>query len=206
MAPFILARFKLSIVLPFCLSTLLMAQDKLQALQLAGAAFDRTQHAIVYDGSYFPLKYPGGDVPDHIGVCTDVVIRSYRAYNIDLQKRVHEDMRAHFNLYPSRRIWGMKGPDKNIDHRRVPNLQKFFSRHGKSLAISSRQKDYLPGDIVTWRLKGGLPHIGIVSHIKSSNSDRYQIIHNIGSGPMIEDVLFDFDITGHYRYLPIILP
>lgn len=185
-------------------NTLDRATDKLQPKQLTEAAFERTKHAIIYDGSYYSLTYPGGDVPDTIGVCTDVVIRSYRAFNIDLQKLVHEDMKKNFALYPSSRIWGMKRPDKNIDHRRVPNLQKFFTRHGKSLKISPIKEDYLPGDLVTWMLGGNLPHIGIVSDIKDPESGRYKIIHNIGGGPVIEDVLFEFQITGHYRYFPSI--
>ncbi len=124
---------------------------------------ERTRHTVVYDGSYYRIPYPGGDVPDNVGVCTDVVIRSYRALGIDLQELVHKDMTAHFDKYPSKRIWGLSRPDPNIDHRRVPNLQVFFERNGISLPVTGKAADYLPGDIVTWMLPGNLPHIGIVT-------------------------------------------
>lgn len=170
--------------------------------ELLQAALARTQHQVIYDGSYRQIDYPGGDVPNHIGVCTDVIIRSYRALGIDLQQLVHEDMRTNFSQYPSKRIWGLNTPDKNIDHRRVPNLQVFFQRHGVIKPISSRPQDYAPGDIVTWMLPGNLPHIGIVSDKLNPQTQIPAIIHNIGAGPKVEDMLFDFTITGHYRYLP----
>ncbi len=168
--------------------------------QLAAAGLARTQHQVRYDGSYYKIDYPKGDVPAHLGVCTDVVIRSYRALGIDLQQRLHEDIKAHFNAYPSKRIWGLRKADSNIDHRRVPNLQAFFRRHGTVLANSQRAQDYLPGDIVTWMLPGNLPHIGIVAAQFNKTAKRPLIIHNIGDGPKLEDRLFDFPITGHYRY------
>ena len=170
--------------------------------KLVKAAKARTLLDITYDGSYFSMTYPNGDVPAHIGVCTDVVIRSYRKLGVDLQKNVHEDMAAHFNEYPSKRIWGLKRPDRNIDHRRVPNLQVFFSRHGTKLPVSQNGEDYLPGDLVTWMLPGNLPHIGIVSDAVDNKTKTPLIIHNIGAGPKQENMLFDYRITGHYRYIP----
>lgn len=167
---------------------------------LVQAAIDRTNDQVTYDGRYFNIPYPNGDVPAKLGVCTDVVIRSYRKINIDLQKLVHEDMTHNFGDYPSRRIWGLSRPDANIDHRRVPNLQTFFSRNGRSLKITNSGADYQPGDIVTWMLAGNLPHIGIVTSIESVDGQRPLIVHNIGAGPQIEDMLFRYKITGHYRY------
>ena len=165
---------------------------------LVRAAVERTKHRVRYDGSYRRIDYPGGDVPDHVGVCTDVVIRSFRRVGVDLQRTVHEDMRANFGRYPDH--WGLRRPDRNIDHRRVPNLQTFFSRHGTSLAVSDDPADYLPGDLVTWMLPRNLPHIGIVIDRRSADGKRPLIVHNIGAGPKAEDGLFDYPITGHYRY------
>ncbi|MBU2886302.1 DUF1287 domain-containing protein [Gilvimarinus agarilyticus] len=170
--------------------------------QLASAAEERTQHEITYDGSYRAIGYPNGDVPEHIGVCTDVVIRAYRTLGVDLQQLVHEDMLAHFDLYPSQRMWGLSKTDTNIDHRRVPNLQTFFARHGTELAQSNTAADYQAGDIVSWMLPGNLPHIGIVTNQMSAQTNRPLIVHNIGAGPRLEDVLFAYPITGHYRYRP----
>jgi uncharacterized protein YijF (DUF1287 family) len=166
--------------------------------QFAAAALARTQHTVRYDPAYVRLAYPGGDVPADTGVCTDEVIRAYRAVGIDLQKEVHEDMAANFSAYP--RKWGRREPDPNIDHRRVPNLMVFFSRKGESLPITDRAEDYVPGDLVTWDLGGGLTHIGMVVDKKTLFSRRYMIVHNIGAGPKLEDVLFDWKIIGHYRY------
>ena len=165
---------------------------------LVDAAKERTRHSITYDGNYYRIEYPNGDVPADKGVCTDVVIRVYRSMGIDLQKLVHEDMRDHFSSYPKR--WGLTAPDPNIDHRRVPNLQTFFERNGKSLPITQEPQDYLPGDIITWILPGSLPHIGIVVDEKSGDGNRYLIVHNIGAGPQMEDVLFRYPVSGHYRY------
>jgi uncharacterized protein YijF (DUF1287 family) len=170
--------------------------------QLARAALARTRHRVTYDGSYFTMAYPNGDVPAHLGVCTDMVIRSYRLLGVDLQQAVHEDMTRHFAAYPSRRIWGLTRPDPNIDHRRVPNLQVFLTRNGEALPVSSRPEAYRAGDLVTWMLPGNLPHIGIVSDRRTANGERRLMVHNIGAGPRLEDVLFRFPITGHYRYRP----
>ena len=164
---------------------------------LSTAAIERTTHIVTYDGTYRPIPYPGGDVPDNLGVCTDVVVRAYRALGIDLQLEVHEEMSADFRAFPQR--WGLPGPDPNIDHRRVPNLQVFFARRGEALAITSDPADYQPGDIVTWDL-GSLPHIGIVVDRRSGDGRRFMVVHNIGRGPQLEDCLFDFPVTGHYRY------
>lgn len=171
-------------------------------LQLAAAAQEHIQQKVRYDGRYIRISYPGGDVPADIGVCTDVIIRVYRKLGIDLQELVHQDMRKHFELYPSKRIWGLSRPDTNIDHRRVPNLQTFFSRHGKQLPVSTEGSSYQAGDLVTWMLPGNLPHIGIVSDKRSEDGSRPLIVHNIGAGTVIEDMLFNFQITGHYRYIP----
>lgn len=167
--------------------------------KLVAAAIDRTNHVVRYDPGYVHLAYPGGDVPPETGVCTDEIIRAYRALGIDLQKEVHEDMASHFDLYPSRAIWKLERTDTNIDHRRVPNLRVFFSRKGEVLPITDRAEDYSPGDLVTWDLGGGVGHIGIVVDRKTTLG-RYMIEHNIGEGPRIEDVLFGWKITGHYRY------
>ena len=169
---------------------------------IVSALMERTTHQVTYDGAYLSIAYPNGDVPDNIGVCTDVIIRSYRKLGVDLQKLVHEDMLKNFSLYPSHRIWGLKTTDKNIDHRRVPNLQTFFQRHGQELSTSNDSTDYKPGDIVTWMLPGNLPHIGIVIDRVSDSSDNPLIVHNIGRGPNVDDMLFDFKITGHYRFVP----
>ncbi|SMF24422.1 hypothetical protein SAMN02745866_01590 [Alteromonadaceae bacterium Bs31] len=184
-----------------CALLVLITQNTFAQQTLVDAALERTKHRVTYDGTYYAIPYPNGDVPNNIGVCTDVVIRSYRKVGIDLQERVHEDIRQHFSAYPSQRIWGHTKPDKNIDHRRVPNLQTFFSRHGKKLAITENPEDYKAGDLVTWMLPGNLPHIGIVSNQKSSSGVPL-IVHNIGRGPKLEDMLFSASIDGHYRYFP----
>ena len=149
-----------------------------------------------YDPVYRQLDYPGGDVPLNTGVCTDVVIRALRAQGLDLQKRVHEDMRGHFAAYP--RNWGLTRADRNIDHRRVPNLMTWFQRQGMALKVSDKLVDYRPGDIVTWDLGRGLTHIGIVSDRQGTGGVPL-ILHNIGRGTQEEDILFGFRITGHYR-------
>ncbi|MCB1644608.1 MAG: DUF1287 domain-containing protein [Pseudomonadales bacterium] len=166
------------------------------------AALERTKQNVSYNGSYFKIAYPNGDVPAHRGVCTDVVIRSYRAIGTDLQSLVHQDMSLNFGQYPSNRIWGLTSTDKNIDHRRVPNLQVFFARKGQSLPITSDPEDYVPGDLVTWMLPGNLPHIGVVTDQLSMESANPLIVHNIGGGPELDDMLFNYEITGHYRYVP----
>ncbi len=190
----------ISVLIITPLLTLPLGAKADQATRLVEAAKARTTHNVHYDGSYFRIAYPNGDVPAHVGVCTDVVIRAYRQLGIDLQKEIHEDMRADFAAYPSKRIWGLTRPDKNIDHRRVPNLQRFFERHGESLPVSGYGKNYQPGDLVTWKLPGNLPHIGIVVDERSHDGERPLIVHNIGEGPKMEDMLFHYPITGHYRY------
>jgi uncharacterized protein len=165
---------------------------------LSKAACELTEQKVTYDPSYFVIPYPNGDVPSNKGVCTDVVIRAYRKVGIDLQKEVHEDMSANFSLYP--KIWGLKHTDKNIDHRRVPNLMVFFSRKGEVLPITNNPIDYSPGDLVCWDLGGGITHIGIVVNKKSGDGKRYLIVHNIGGGQVYADCLFDYTIIGHYRY------
>jgi uncharacterized protein len=166
---------------------------------LVAAAVERTQHSVRYVSAYVRIPYPEGDVPSDTGVCTDEIIRSYRAVGVDLQKEVHEDMLKNFAAYPNKRRWLLAHPDANIDHRRVPNLMVFFQRKGETLSITSRAEDYAPGDLVTWDLGSNVPHIGIVVDQKARSS-RYMIVHNIGEGPKMEDVLFNWKITGHYRY------
>lgn len=167
---------------------------------LSAAALAQTNDSVTYNGVYFKIAYPMGDVPAQYGVCTDVIIRAYRKLDIDLQQLVHEDMRANFAFYPAKRNWNQTKTDTNIDHRRVPNLQTFFTRHGKKLSASNTPEDYQAGDLVTWMLPGNLPHIGIVTDQRSADGQRPLIVHNIGAGPKLEDMLFDYSITGHYRY------
>jgi uncharacterized protein YijF (DUF1287 family) len=171
-------------------------------LDLVQAALERTNHNVRYDGRYISIPYPNGDVPENIGVCTDVIVRTYRAIGTDLQQLVHEDMVANFEAYPSKRIWGQNRTDKNIDHRRVPNLQAFLSRQGEKLVISSKASDYKAGNIVTWMLPGNLPHIGLITNKISALTGNPMVVHNIGAGPKLDDVLFSYKITGHYRYIP----
>lgn len=157
-----------------------------------------TEQRVQYDPAYFQIDYPNGDIPANKGVCTDVVIRAYRKLGIDLQKEVHEDMKANFDKYPKN--WGLTRPDRNIDHRRVPNLMTFFARHGTVKKISENPNDYQPGDIVCWNLGGGTTHIGIVVKKKSIDGQRHLIVHNIGAGQVLEDCLFSYKIIGHYQY------
>ncbi len=166
--------------------------------KLAIAAMELTQQKVVYDPSYFSIPYPNGDVPSDKGVCTDVIIRAYRKLGIDLQKNVHEDMRANFSVYPNN--WKLTKTDRNIDHRRVPNLMKYFERQGAALPITTNPDNYKPGDVVTWNLGRGLVHIGIVVDKKSSDGKRPLIVHNIGAGQVAEDILFKYTVTGHYRW------
>jgi len=161
-------------------------------------AIEQTTQTTGYDGSYVKLDYPNGDVPPSTGVCADVVVRAFRKAGIDLQKELNEDMKKNFAKYPQK--WGARKPDTNIDHRRVPNLMTWFDRQGKVQPITKDEKDYLPGDVVAWDLDNGLLHIGMVSKIKVEGTERYAVVHNIGLGARIEDVLFLWKITGHYRY------
>ena len=192
-----------AIVVASCLCTPSHATVQPRARQdflrrLVSAATERTNHTVRYDSAYVRIPYPGGDVRADTGVCTDEVIRSYRTLGIDLQKEVHEDMVQNFSAYPRKWKWISAKPDSNIDHRRVPNLMVFFQRKGEALPVTNRSDDYQPGDIVTYDLGGNVPHIGIV--VDRKGAGRYMIMHNIGEGPKIEDALFRWKITGHYRY------
>lgn len=167
--------------------------------QLVAAAIEQTTYTFTYDPAYVKLDYPAGDVPLDRGVCSDVIIRAFRKNGVDLQKEIHEDMARKFSAYPQK--WGLSKPDKNIDHRRVLNLMTYFDHQGKTLPITNKPQDYQPGDIVAWRLEGGVTHIGLVTNIFSeTNGDGFQVVHNIGAGVKVEDVLFNWQIIGHYRY------
>ncbi|GGF07567.1 DUF1287 domain-containing protein [Flavobacterium limi] len=168
--------------------------------KLSEAAISIIDPSIDYDPAYFAIAYPNGDVPSNKGVCTDVVIRVYRKLDIDLQKEVHEDMKANFNLYPNLKKWGMTKTDTNIDHRRVPNLEVFFERKGTKLPVTENGKDYKTGEIVTWMINNKLPHIGIVTSKKSADGERNLIVHNVGGGQVLEDCLFEYKIVGHFKY------
>ena len=176
----------------------LLPQGSTFGLRLSEAAISLTRDVVQYDPAYFKIPYPNGDVPPDKGVCTDVVIRAYRKLGIDLQQVVHEDMKRHFSAYP--KTWGLKKPDTNIDHRRVPNLMVFFSRHGQVQPMSRRPEDYSPGDIITWVLDGGQTHIGLVVNQKSADGKRYLVVHNIGRGQELADCLFAYKMTGHFTY------
>jgi uncharacterized protein YijF (DUF1287 family) len=167
-----------------------------QLKQMLDGAIAQAGVTTEYDPAYVALEYPGGDVPEKTGVCSDVVVRAFRKAGIDLQKEVHEDMKAARSEYPTR--WGATAIDANIDHRRVLNLMKYFERRGKSLPIGT-DADYQPGDIISWTLTSGVDHIGIVTNMESGYGNRYLIIHNIGAGARIEDVMFAWTIKGHYR-------
>lgn len=195
-----------ALVVVACYSMMLAGQNSPSSFSrqqflkhLVNAAVERTHHVVRYEPAYVRIPYPGGDVPADTGVCTDEIIRAYRAVGVDLQKEVHEDMVANFGEYPRSWKWILARPDSNIDHRRVPNLMVFFARKGEKLPITSRAEDYAPGDLVTYDLGGNVPHIGIVVDRKGAGG-RYMIVHNIGQGPKMEDVLFRWRITGHYRY------
>jgi len=169
-----------------------------QVKQMIDGALAQAGVTTGYDPSYISLGYPGGDVNPQTGVCSDVVIRSFRKAGVDLQKEVHEDMVGAWNEYPKK--WGLERPDANIDHRRVPNLMTYFKRKGTAMLISNNPGDYQPGDVIAWDLGNGLDHIGIVTNIWSIDQQRCLIIHNIGAGARVEDVLFSWPIKGHYRY------
>ncbi|MFC3181276.1 DUF1287 domain-containing protein [Cypionkella sinensis] len=187
-------------ILLFCLFLALPAAAQ-EAPALITAARAQVGVTTSYDPSYQRLDFPGGDVDPARGVCTDVIIRALRkAWDVDLQLAVNRDMKAHFSAYPQQ--WGLKSTDRNIDHRRVPNLQTLFTRIGAELPVTSDAADYQPGDVVTWLLPGNLPHIGLISDSRSADGTRPQVLHNIGAGAQEEDRLFDFPITGHYRLGP----
>lgn len=168
--------------------------------KLCNAAISIIDPTIDYDPAYFSIPYPNGDVPKNKGVCTDVIIRSYRKLGIDLQKEVHEDMIEKFSKYPNLEKWEMTKTDTNIDHRRVPNLEVFFERKGQKLPITKNPKDYKTGEIVTWMINDKLPHIGIITNKKSTDGKRNLIVHNVGNGQVLEDCLFEYKIVGHYKY------
>lgn len=168
--------------------------------RLSLAALERTKHKVKYDGSYKKIAYPMGDVAPNIGVCTDVVIRSYRRLGVDLQQVIHEDRLAHPRTYPDLKS-GKAKPNSSIDHRRVRNMKKFFKNNAMAMPITNNPRHYRPGDLVTWKLPGDFDHIGIVVNRRSpKDPNRYMIVHNLAEGPIIEDLLFRFKIDGHYRY------
>ena len=162
------------------------------------AAMAQTRVTRTYDPSYTVIPYPNGDVVPEKGVCSDVVIRAFRAGGVDLQRLVHEDMKAHFGDYPN--LWGLKRPDPNIDHRRVANLMRFFARRGAALPVTTTAGAYRPGDVVAWRLPNGRLHMGLVSDAAGPGAGRLLMVHNIGAGAHLEDVLFAWPVIGHYRY------
>lgn len=192
-------------VLSFTLFALFIAQalagplHSEDGLSLSDAALERTRHRVTYDGSYQKIAYPMGDVAADRGVCADVVIRAYRALGIDLQERIHKDMTADYAAYPDN--WNQKTTDTNIDHRRVPNIRRFLERQGASVVVTQNPKAYHPGDLVTWDLGPYMPHIGIVTD-QIGPSGNPMVVHNIGAGPKLDDALFRYQISGHYRYLP----
>jgi uncharacterized protein YijF (DUF1287 family) len=169
-----------------------------QLRQLIEGANAQVGITVGYDPSYVEIAYPDGDVPESTGVCADVIVRAFRKAGIDLQKEIHEDMKRDRSAYSNK--WGANLPDANIDHRRVLNLRTYFERQGKSLPVTNGRGDYLPGDVVTWDLGNGLDHIGLVSDVWSEDSRGCMVVHNIGAGTKVEDVLFSWKITGHYRF------
>jgi uncharacterized protein len=190
------AMFRVLSLLLVLAPSALMAQEQARLPLFLQSAHEQVGKTVKYDAAYERIAFPGGDVPLERGVCTDVVVRAYRGIGVDLQLLVNQDMRRAFGVYP--KLWGLSRPDANIDHRRVQNLEVFFKRHGKELPVSKEAGDYKPGDIVTWRLPDGRPHIGLVSGRQSAGVPL--IVHNIGAGAEIENTLFEFKIAGHYRY------
>lgn len=195
---FLYQNFSLTFLLLFLFISCIGNSQSVSKNDLVKAAVELTNQEVVYDPSYFSIPYPNGDIPSGKGVCTDVVIRAFRGIGIDLQQEVHKDMKSNFDLYP--KIWGLTSTDPNIDHRRVPNLMTYFERFGESIEPSNNPNNYHAGDIVCWNLGGAITHIGIVIDQKSADGKRNLIVHNIGSGQVIEDVLFEYTIIGHYRY------
>ena len=168
-----------------------------QIKKVVDSGIEQTQFTFEYDPSYAQLDYPNGDVPRERGVCSDVIVRAFRSAGVDLQKEVHEDMSRHFGAYPDK--WGARKPDSNIDHRRVPNLMTLFERRAKAVPISKKPSDYFPGDVVAWELDNHLLHIGLVTDAVAGSTQNYLVVHNIGAGAKIEDVLMRWKIIGHYR-------
>ena len=186
------------LVIILCLLALPASADgATSALALVNAARAQIGVTLIYDPTYRQIAYPMGDVPIERGVCSDVVIRAFRAVGVDLQQELHRDMARHFAAYP--KGWGLSAPDANIDHRRVPNLAAWFARQGYALKVGDNAADYQPGDVVTWALGNGRPHIGIVSDRRAEDGVRPLVIHNIGWGAREEDVLFEYRLTGHFR-------
>lgn len=179
-------------------TTTQLKPDAAPRAKVNAALIEQTTYTKSYDPAYTKLDYPNGDVPLETGVCADVIVRALRQGGVDLQKEIHEDMTRSFAKYPQK--WGARRADKNIDHRRVPNLMTWFARQGKSLPLSDDEKNYQPGDIVAWELGNGLLHIGMVGPVKVAGAERYAIVHNIGQGARLEDVLFAWKVIGHYRY------
>jgi uncharacterized protein len=188
--------FRVLLLLCVIAPSALMAQKPVRLPLFLQSAYAQVGKTVTYDPAYERIAFPGGDVPLERGVCTDVIVRAYRGIGVDLQALVNRDMRKAFRAYP--KAWGLSRPDPNIDHRRVQNLEVFFKRHGKELPVSKEPGDYKPGDIVTWRLPDGRPHIGLVSDRRSGGVPL--IVHNIGAGAEVENTLFEFKIAGHYRY------
>jgi uncharacterized protein YijF (DUF1287 family) len=193
-------RARLSLLLATLLLLAPLAWAQASADTVARAARAQVGVTQYYAPAYTRIPCPMGDLPKDRGVCTDVVIRAFRAAGVDLQARVHEDMRGNFRAYPQK--WGLKQPDSNIDHRRVPNLQRWFQRQGKAVPVSANAADYRAGDVVSWKLPNGLDHIGVVSTLRSRDGARPMVVHNIGAGAREEDVLFAWPQTGHYRAFP----
>lgn len=188
------------VLISFCANAQSLSREQAFRKRLSTEAIKLTKTKVVYNPAYVSIPYPMGDVPASTGVCTDVVIRAYRKLGYDLQEAVHLDMSKNFRIYP--KIWGRKTTDKNIDHRRVPNLMKFFSRKGSVLPISNVASDYKSGEVVCWELSKGITHIGLLIEQKSNDAKRNLVVHNIGNGQVIEDCLFDFKIIGHYYFCP----
>ena len=176
----------------------LLAVTALAAERLPDAARQQIGITVDYDPSYTAIPYPGGDVPMETGVCSDVTVRALRVLGLDLQKEMHVDIKRNFSAYPCRRMWGQRKPDRNIDHRRVPNQEVYFKRRGWSKPITKNPDDYLPGDIITCLIANSIPHVMIVSDRKLETGIPL-CFHNIGMGTEEEDCLFDFTITGHFR-------
>ena len=183
---------------PPSISKVLPENSSWQLRQLVEAAIEQTKITTGYDPAYVAIDYPGGDVSQETGVCSDVLVRAFRKAGIDLQREVHEDLGRSTSSYPTK--WGANRPDHNIDHRRVLNLTTYFERQNKAVPITINREDYLPGDIVAWKLSEGVEHIGIVVNLWTETSKGYLIVHNIGAGARAEDVLLNWEIIGHYRY------
>ena len=166
--------------------------------RLAASALAYSGRGVTFDPAYYRISYPGGDIAPARGGATDVVIRCLREQGIDLQREVHEDMRAHFRFYPQ--LWGALAPDPSIDHRRVANLQRFFERKAQTLTPSREPADYQPGDIVIWSLANAEKHIGIVVPGPGERSGEPWVVHHREGDVKWEDVLFDFKIDAHFRY------